>query len=706
MRVLLIVTLLSTAQNTTQVALSQVTGTRGGTTIDSSKYSSLTTAFLNIPANGSLRISGANTIGGLGITTGQDNITVSCAPGGIIKAGASDIALLAFTGRNQTLQNCPGFDSDGHTRVVFVYADGAENFSSTGNTFTDATGTAIGHAINKLAPAIVSSGSSVITLASNPYANGQQVTYNPIASGTIPDGLVIGQRYYVINSTATTLQLSLAFRGSPVTFSAPAVQKAYLQPASSGPASGVSTGINLANNTYKGVSQAHSVFNSDNIDIHDEHCIGTTNDCSIVSVSAFVFPNGARFRYRNNTSVNGGGVAMIEVFGNGFQRYDLEGNNSTGPRGLISWGTKSTAGPTDQLVDGVISHNTGVNTHALYPAAAGPICIENYGVNVTIDGNVCEGHYQVGIVFGGTGFKIINNSFREIGGASPNGRRISNGSFAIGANGDGDPSKYPTGGNLIQENTSINTQDGMIMIGQTGATGGDIVKNNHDYRSFGAFSTDTSEFYQSIVIVKSSSPDFVEGNDINLIAPSHGFSLSSPGTFAWTCLNNSSSGVGSISFSGNRCTNRNLIGFGALLSRFGGAANYVHSTLSGNISSNLAQIGDAVGGLSSVLTRYENNQSLAGQDLAATVSAGGAGYVVGDLVTIIQTGAANGVLEVKSATGGTVTALALSGGLASGYSAADGLATTGGKGTGLTVNLKTVNNGRPATDFTITQVSR
>jgi hypothetical protein len=75
---------------------------------------------------------------------------------------------------------------------------------------------------------------------------------------------------------------------------------------------------------------------------------------------------------------------------------------------------------------------------------------------------------------------------------------------------------------------------------------------------------------------------------------------------------------------------------------------------------------------------------------SATPANGGGGYIVGDVITVVQTGAGGGMLTVAAVSGGVVTALATSmGGL--GYVTGNGLATTGGSGSGLTVNITTTS---------------
>ena len=70
----------------------------------------------------------------------------------------------------------------------------------------------------------------------------------------------------------------------------------------------------------------------------------------------------------------------------------------------------------------------------------------------------------------------------------------------------------------------------------------------------------------------------------------------------------------------------------------------------------------------------------------------GTGYVVGDIITVVQTGASNGQLRVAAiGSGGTVTTLTtIVGAQGTGYSIATGLSTTGGSGTGLDVSITAI----------------
>jgi hypothetical protein len=78
---------------------------------------------------------------------------------------------------------------------------------------------------------------------------------------------------------------------------------------------------------------------------------------------------------------------------------------------------------------------------------------------------------------------------------------------------------------------------------------------------------------------------------------------------------------------------------------------------------------------------------------AAAVDSGsaGTGYVVGDVVTVTQSGGSFGNLEVSSVAAGVVTGLTIiPGQQGTGYSVASGLSTTGGTGTGLEVNISAI----------------
>ena len=83
----------------------------------------------------------------------------------------------------------------------------------------------------------------------------------------------------------------------------------------------------------------------------------------------------------------------------------------------------------------------------------------------------------------------------------------------------------------------------------------------------------------------------------------------------------------------------------------------------------------------------------AGAINSATVNSGGTGYVVGDTVTVVQSGASGGQFTVTAATSGVVTAISkLAANWGTGYVTGTALGTTGGTGSGLTVNVVSVLN--------------
>lgn len=79
------------------------------------------------------------------------------------------------------------------------------------------------------------------------------------------------------------------------------------------------------------------------------------------------------------------------------------------------------------------------------------------------------------------------------------------------------------------------------------------------------------------------------------------------------------------------------------------------------------------------------NGAIAANDLV--IGAGGTNYVVGDSINVVQAGGVGGTATVNTVgMGGVVTGITISN-VGYGYTVASGLATTGGSGTGLTVNI-------------------
>jgi len=80
-----------------------------------------------------------------------------------------------------------------------------------------------------------------------------------------------------------------------------------------------------------------------------------------------------------------------------------------------------------------------------------------------------------------------------------------------------------------------------------------------------------------------------------------------------------------------------------------------------------------------------------------SLGAGGSAYLVGDILTIVQTGGSSGKIRVDTVTPGAVVTYTIID-YGEGYSAANGLATTGGSGTNCTINILTVTtNNFPST---------
>lgn len=91
------------------------------------------------------------------------------------------------------------------------------------------------------------------------------------------------------------------------------------------------------------------------------------------------------------------------------------------------------------------------------------------------------------------------------------------------------------------------------------------------------------------------------------------------------------------------------------------------------------------GGGSLIIFPSFTNTSIA----TVSVPSGGTGYVVGDILNVIQNGAYGGTVTVTTVYAGAITGVSVTtGGI--GYSAAAGLAVTGGTGTGATITIATL----------------
>lgn len=75
---------------------------------------------------------------------------------------------------------------------------------------------------------------------------------------------------------------------------------------------------------------------------------------------------------------------------------------------------------------------------------------------------------------------------------------------------------------------------------------------------------------------------------------------------------------------------------------------------------------------------------------AITLGSGGTGYIINDVLTIVQAGASGGMVTVTGVNAGVITSVSLTLG-GSNYSVENGLAVTGGTGTGATINVTAVD---------------
>lgn len=110
-------------------------------------------------------------------------------------------------------------------------------------------------------------------------------------------------------------------------------------------------------------------------------------------------------------------------------------------------------------------------------------------------------------------------------------------------------------------------------------------------------------------------------------------------------------------------------------------------TISGIYAAALAIMPNIAQPLFSIQAVYAG---LTPSSLGSFAPVGGAGYVVGDILTVVQSGASGGTVKVAAVTAGVPSALTFVT-PGTGYTPASGLATTGGTGTGCTISLTAVS---------------
>lgn len=548
------------------------------------QFATLAAAVANIPAYGCLNVIGTWTLA-TGVTI-PANVTLYGQPGGSIKAGANGISLFTIGGDNVNLTGIH-FSANSHTTVTAIRSSTRNNLTATYNYFDGA-------------------GMSGISM----------------------------------NSPAGTIS---------------------------------STGLNANHNRFTNMGVAIILFNIDQVRVENNYAANLTDDFFFANIYLGIFTNGATLSVTNNEGYNLGRMG-VEWAGNGIRWIDFShntfyfsstggycisgGSNANGGQGetgavpttvntaaktatyvsgpdftrltvgqqvifgttpypdgtqatfitAIS-GTTLTVADTlltksgvvmsfDQLIGGSIDDNSCFSPGTTYTGSS--FGIEPSGHSYVISNNKVYGKNNfTGFQYNGYDMKFLHNTVTSNGGPAAS---FANFGFNINL----------TAGNATQDNTfddnaCYNSQSGCIFAG----FGGDIIRNNHDFRSFGFLSTDSTQgIYQSIALIATGTrPVLVEGNDSTILPPSNGATMASPGSFAWTCV--STSNIGPVIYQLNRCTNNSGTQFGQAL--YGGSFTYFNAWQDfGNIYTNLLYIGQQVGSLSSSTINYGNNNALSG----------------------------------------------------------------------------------------------
>lgn len=90
-------------------------------------------------------------------------------------------------------------------------------------------------------------------------------------------------------------------------------------------------------------------------------------------------------------------------------------------------------------------------------------------------------------------------------------------------------------------------------------------------------------------------------------------------------------------------------------------------------------------------TLWVGRQNLIALNTVTVGSSGGTGYVVGDILTVVQGGASGGLVSVTTVASGVVTGVAIIlGSQGTSYTVANNLSTTGGTGTGATIDITVI----------------
>jgi hypothetical protein len=160
-------------------------------------------------STGSVILLGYGTYSGT-LIIDKDDITLKGNAGAVLNAVSASALVVTgkrFTGTNLYFEDCD---------VAVDLQGGADNVNLLGIVYGDGVGVKIkAPSIYDFGPADVAiNPTNVITLGAHTLVDGAAGEFT--TSGTLPSGLSLGTTYYVVNATATTIQVALIPNGSPL----------------------------------------------------------------------------------------------------------------------------------------------------------------------------------------------------------------------------------------------------------------------------------------------------------------------------------------------------------------------------------------------------------------------------------------------------------------------------------------------------------
>lgn len=604
---------------------------------------------------------------GIVIDSNASGLTLQADQGNLLMAGTDNINLIEVDGASNVKISGFNLAANGHVGLKFIYTSGANNIEVSDNTYTGDTYTAGTVTVTNGSTAITGSGTAwtsalvagfmlvdnvytpigTITSATTgtldfpyngPTASGQnyQISY---ALGVAPEGTVISSLvvfqsvkqtgiHITHNRCFATGNCSVVWNGDEVLVEGDVANQitgdvAYsnvnLQTFPNG-ASYVVTNVRGNNLGRMGVEWQGSGYRWADVS-HFSFQMGTASGYCVSDAGAGQSYGGAAPFGGTPTLVSVAGNAVTWVSGNDFsflapgQTVIIGGapGAGLGVGGDIATITSNHAltltAPAATQTGVLLSYDQSIGANISDGSCYAPLFspsvptgnsfgVEAYGHDVTISNVRNYGlNNLTGILFAGFNFKIINNSFWGAGSATV---VYSDAGIEFNNNAGLDPFHD----NLISGNTFTDMMSAAIDV----PGGGTIISDNHDLRHPGYFATDSGQLYQSIVIGTADGPVTIKDNTLELGPPLNGFSLSSPGSFAWEGFVNDNPGSGTITFTGNKLTNLNATAFGTAITSNSG--NFNGATIQDNTYTNLAAI--ELPGLSGQSIRYRNNKSLIG----------------------------------------------------------------------------------------------